>query len=209
DLETFDNRSGSFSLVDGGTGDRAVFTGTGFVYQGAGGILAFDILLEEGTADLVRIEGDIDNETSGYIALTHLGDGGWAEYTPDIRLVEVTGETAEGDFVLLGGSFRRGFFDYDLALRSDDGSGESHWTLVSTTTEHVEEMPRIQGAIGQIWSASATSWSDHAAALRDENGRDQMAAADPRVADLIVAESAAAGAGTRGAIWGRVIGSGI
>ncbi|MBT0957467.1 autotransporter outer membrane beta-barrel domain-containing protein [Alphaproteobacteria bacterium KMM 3653] len=142
------SNSGQISLLSGGTlavaGDLA---NTGWVdmqndsvgesliidgdYTG-GGFIALDVDLHEATADTLQISGDV----SGAPTTLLVADVASGEATgANISLVNVDGETSEGDFVLDGGALVAGAYTYDLVLNG------SAWTLgeeVNSTGETYE-----------------------------------------------------------------------
>ncbi|SFJ67167.1 autotransporter outer membrane beta-barrel domain-containing protein [Celeribacter neptunius] len=99
--------SGTITTYDGVTGDVLTISGD---YSGDGQLL-FDADLASGTGDALVIDGDVTGGTTT-IMVNDVTSGPISGN--DVVLVDVTGATAEGDFVLAGGPLTVGAYDYDL-----------------------------------------------------------------------------------------------
>lgn len=114
-LESFRN-SGLITLVDGGAGD-GLLIGDGD-YEGDGGELAVDAVLGAGPAgrsDVLFIDGNVTGDVTR-ISVNVVDVIG--ANIDGITVVDVEGDTGEGDFELRNGPISSGFFTWNL--RFDD-----------------------------------------------------------------------------------------
>jgi autotransporter family porin len=116
-LERFAN-SGVIALTDGQAKDLFILA-EGVEFAGQGGRLAVDaVLAEDGISDRLIIDGDVSGVTR--VSVNVLGMTGVNR--DGIAVIEVSGDTAAGDFQLTGGVLNTGFFAWDLRLDDTDGN---------------------------------------------------------------------------------------
>ncbi|QIG49694.1 autotransporter outer membrane beta-barrel domain-containing protein [Nordella sp. HKS 07] len=114
-LETFNN-AGAISLSDGQSGDVLEITGD-VRFNGTGGRLEVDAALAEGgSADRLIVNGT----ASGVTKVSVKAVGAIGANSEGITVVEVNGDSTDGDFTLDEGSRNMGFFAWDMRRDVED-----------------------------------------------------------------------------------------
>ena len=132
---------GTINLQDGAVGDTLTTLND---YSGSGTLL-LDVDFAEKTADTLLVNGDVSGSTTA-ITVQDISDAAPSGAHPNILseegilLVDVSGTTAVGDFVLAGPAVYDGAFDYLLELI------DNQWLLVPT----LSNAGFISGAIPSI-----------------------------------------------------------
>ncbi len=197
-LETFNN-AGLLDFRDGGAGDSLSLAGD---FNGLGGTIAFDVVLDDGStpADRLVVGGATGGTTN--VVVNAVGGTGGATGSGaghGIALIDVsaTGSTTDGDFALLGGPLMRGGYTYDLVLE-DDGV----WYLQSTLLAAVPGYANAVSATQTYLDSAFGPLGDRLGELRGTGGGQSAALG---ATDL--AEGAPAGSGPRLAAWVRGFGA--
>jgi autotransporter family porin len=125
-IEQFRN-NGLISMFDGGAGDKFTMSADAgdVTYSSSGGRVDVDAVLGDaasGKSDLLIINGNVVASPTGpttatQVAVNVVGISG--ANADGIAVIDVTGDTAAGDFVLAGGPLNVGLFAWDLRL--DEG----------------------------------------------------------------------------------------
>lgn len=187
-LGTFDNSSGTISMVDGKAGDSLSLPDSDFV---GGGTLEVDVNGSNGRADRLVIGGDVSGDPTT-IRVSTVNDGRFRTQRFDV--VEVGGDTQQGDFVLAGS--RAGFFDYDLRL-----TDANVWQLGMEGAQQAFELPSLMTAQQDTWHRTAGLWRDRTIELRD--GQANGTGVEPAAG---AGTEAGTGAGRLGNVWLKALG---
>ncbi len=125
-IEQFRN-NGLISMFDGGAGDKFTMSADSgdVAYSSSGGRVDVDAVLGDaasGKSDLLIINGNVVASPTGpttatQVAVNVVGISG--ANADGIAVIDVTGDTVAGDFVLAGGPLNVGLFAWDLRL--DEG----------------------------------------------------------------------------------------
>ena len=182
-LEQFTN-AGRVSLQDGGVDDRLVTTGN---YTGAGGTLLLDAVLQAGgTADVLRVDGNVTGQS--LIAVANAGGTGGLTTGDGILVVDVGGTSTTDAFALAGllnvGTTRYAL-DFGGAADTNQNwylvgranGGDTLWEAVPAI--FLKDMPTLQQRVGERL-ARPDADTTRAPWVRVKGG---MGDVDPRLSD--------------------------
>ncbi|MCB0969297.1 MAG: hypothetical protein KDB37_20885, partial [Ilumatobacter sp.] len=147
--------AGAVSTMDDAVGDTIAVGGD----YGGSGMLLFDADLAAAVADTMIVSGDVTGGPT-MIGVTDVSSG--PANGQAIVLVDVTGSTSAGDFVLAGGPFVTGAFEYDLGLSGSQWLLQAGWSPAAPVYEALGShlltlagglygMPTLQQRIGNQW----------------------------------------------------------
>ncbi len=152
---------GNITMLDGVSGDSISVAGD---YTGAGQLI-LDADFSTASADTLVIAGDVTASATS-IVVTDIAIG--PANGDDVLLVDVTGTTSAGDFVLSGGAISAGIYTYDLSLSNDQwlltgtmtSSGSAYEVAPSVLSFPTVNMPTLEQRVGQRQWAARDSQRD-------------------------------------------------
>jgi hypothetical protein len=154
-LDRFDN-AGRVSLVNGTTGDVFALDGT---LHGAGGTLAVDLDVVDGSADVIEV-GALSGTSA--IELDLVGRGSLLGLD-GIRVLSSDGAQTGQELVLAENSRNRGFVGFRLAY-----DGLDSWRLETDLADQAYLAAAVPAGVRDLWRQGVQSVSTHLVATHDD-----------------------------------------